>query len=55
MHAAFLGANKYIVENVANAHLLPPKGSFIMALPLKTAGGTEAPVRLIALLPHTQA
>lgn len=49
-HATFLGANKYIVENIANAALLPPKGSMTFALPIKTHGGTEAPMRLIALV-----
>lgn len=50
VHATLLGANKYIIENVANSGSLPPKGSLIMALPLKTKGGTEAPVRLVALI-----
>ncbi|KTC84049.1 cyclase family protein [Legionella brunensis] len=50
VHQAFLGAGKYIVENVANAVLLPPIGSYILILPLKIAEATEAPVRLIALV-----
>ena len=50
VHKALLGARKYIVENVANAVKLPPIGSFTLALPLKTKGGTEAPMRLVALL-----
>lgn len=53
VHATLLGANKYIVENVANAALLPPKGSFTLALPIKTRSGTEAPMRLVALLERT--
>lgn len=51
VHKAFLGAGKYLIENVANAHLLPEKGSFSLALPLKIQGGTEAPVRLVGLVP----
>lgn len=51
VHAALLGAGCYIVENVANSASLPPKGSFTLALPIKTKGGTEAPIRLVGLLP----
>ena len=51
VHAAFLGSEKYIVENVANSISLPPTGSFILALPIKTHGGTEAPIRLVGLIP----
>lgn len=51
VHKALLGSGKYIVENIANADALPPIGSQIICLPLKVCQGTEAPVRLIALLP----
>ncbi len=50
VHAAMLGAGKYIVENIANAETLPPTGSYSLALPMKIVDGTEAPVRLIALV-----
>lgn len=50
VHAAILGAGKYIVENIANAEALPFTGSYSAVLPLKIENGTEAPVRLIALL-----
>ncbi len=50
VHKIFLGAGKYIIENVANLKSLPIIGSFIFALPLKTKGGTEAPIRLIGLI-----
>ncbi len=49
-HAVLLGAGKYIIENAANLHLLPSTGSYIAALPIKTKGGTEAPVRLIGFV-----
>lgn len=49
VHQEILGAGKYIVENIANASKLPPIGSYSFALPIKVAGGTEAPIRLIAL------
>ncbi|KTD11221.1 cyclase family protein [Legionella jamestowniensis] len=50
VHRTFLGAGKYIVENIANASSLPPLGSYILVLPIKIKEGTEAPVRLVALL-----
>lgn len=50
VHRTLLGAGKYIIENVANADALPATGSFILALPVKIENGTEAPLRLIALV-----
>jgi kynurenine formamidase len=50
VHRAILGANKYLVENVANAHLLSPTGATIFVMPTKIKAGTEAPVRLVALI-----
>lgn len=50
VHALLLGAGKYIIENVANAALLPPCGSRILIFPIKIKGGTEAPVRLVAIV-----
>ena len=49
VHAALLGAGKYIVENIANSAKLPPVGCYSLALPINIKGGTEAPVRLIAM------
>lgn len=49
MHRAILGADKYLVENVANAKLLPPTGAKVLVLPIKIKDATEAPIRLIAL------
>lgn len=50
VHAVILGAGKYIVENVANADKLPPTGAKSLVLPIKIKDGTEAPIRLIALV-----
>lgn len=50
VHAALLGAGKYIIENAANLNALPVSGSYILALPMKIKAGTEAPLRLIALI-----
>lgn len=52
VHTTLLGAGKYIIENVANAIQLPPIGGFIVVLPIKIKGGTEAPMRLIGLTHH---
>lgn len=35
-------------ENLANLELLPVKGAFIMALPMKIKGGTGGPLRIVA-------
>ncbi|MCF6807841.1 cyclase family protein [Thiotrichales bacterium 19S9-12] len=52
VHKKLLGKDKYIIENIANANKLPVTGAYTMALPIKGANLTEAPVRLIALLPQ---
>ena len=51
VHKVLLGSGKYIIENIANSESLPIQGGFIMGLPLPIVNGTEAPLRLIALLP----
>ncbi len=50
VHQAILGAGKYLVENIANASVLPPNGAKILVLPIKIKEGTEAPIRLLALI-----
>ena len=50
VHQLVLGANKYLVENIANANLLPSTGAKILIAPMKIIGATEAPVRMIALI-----
>jgi len=49
VHRTILGANKYLVENIANANTLPATGFKIFVLPLKIKEGTEAPLNLIAI------
>ena len=39
-------------ENVANLSALPPTGAHIVALPMKIAGGSGGPCRIVALLPE---
>ena len=38
------------LENVADLSALPPTGFLLAALPMKIAGGTGAPVRIVALI-----
>lgn len=38
-------------ENVANLHLLPPEGARVIALHMEVAGGSGAPLRIVAELP----
>lgn len=49
-HRLLLGAGKLIIENIANASQLPPKGGFILALPLKIEKGHEAPARVFGFI-----
>ncbi len=50
VHKAFLGADKIIIENIANLDIMPPTGGFVMVLSIKIKDGTEAPVRLVGLI-----
>jgi kynurenine formamidase/GNAT superfamily N-acetyltransferase len=50
VHQLILGAGKYIVENIANAGLLPITGSHVFVMPLQVSKGTEAPIRLLGML-----
>lgn len=40
-----------ILENVAHLDLIPSQGFEVIALPMKIAGGSGAPTRILALLP----
>ena len=50
-HRILMAANIYALENVANLDKLPLTGATLIALPIKTAGGTGGPVRIAAILP----
>jgi kynurenine formamidase len=49
VHNIILGAGKFIIENIGDCSQLPPDGSYLIALPLKIEGVTEAPMRIVAL------
>lgn len=51
VHRTLYGAGIYGLENVADLEKLPATGATLIALPMKIAGGTGAPVRIIAILP----
>ncbi len=51
VHRILGGAGLYGLENVARLDQVPPSGATLVALPMKIAGGTGAPVRIIAILP----
>ena len=50
-HVAFLSQNVPVLENLADLQGLPEKNFDVIALPMKIAGGTGGPLRVIAVLP----
>jgi kynurenine formamidase len=52
VHRLALGAQVPGLENLASLEELPETGAWVIALPMKIAGGSGGPVRIIALLPR---
>jgi kynurenine formamidase len=50
-HVTLCTANVPIFENVAALDRLPEQGAFVAALPMKIAGGSGGPLRIVARLP----
>jgi kynurenine formamidase len=50
-HVALCGADVPVFENVAALDALPAEGAFVAALPMKIAGGSGGPLRIVARLP----
>ncbi len=48
-HQTLLHADKLIIENVANASLMPAHGAKVIIAPSKLQGLTEGPVRLLGI------
>jgi len=46
-----LGASVPGLENVANLDRLPEHGAWVIALPMKIAGGSGGPLRMVAIIP----
>ena len=47
-HQVLAGADVPIFENVAHLERVPPTGAWIAALPMKIAGGSGGPLRIVA-------
>lgn len=50
-HGVVNGSGKFHLENVANVHLLPEAGAYLIVAPIKIAGGSGGQVRVFAILP----
>jgi kynurenine formamidase len=50
-HVVLYDANIPGFENVTNLSQLPATGSFVVALPMKIAGGSGGPLRIVAFVP----
>lgn len=53
-HRILFRANVPAFENVARLDALPPRGAYVVALPMKIEGGTGGPLRLVAALPASR-
>jgi len=51
VHQAIMKAGVPAFENVARLEELPETGAYIVALPMKIAGGSGAPLRIVAFVP----
>jgi kynurenine formamidase len=51
VHRVANGADVPGIENIAHLERLPARGAFLMALPMKIAGGSGGPVRIVAAVP----
>ena len=54
-HVIFYSSDIPGFENVANLDLVPELGAFVVALPIKVAGGSGGPLRIVAFLPSSVA
>ena len=52
VHQVAAAANVPGMENLTNLGQLPARGAWVIALPMKIAGGSGGPLRAIALLPR---
>lgn len=50
VHKIILGSGKYIIENIANCSQMPPRGSYVIAFPLRVQDAAESPVRIVGLI-----
>ena len=52
VHRVANGADVPGIENIAHLETLPARGAWLMALPMKIAGGSGGPVRIVAVVPE---
>jgi len=52
VHRIANGANVPGLENIANLERVPERGAWIIALPMKIAGGSGGPLRIVAVVPR---
>lgn len=52
VHQIANGADVPGLENIANLERLPPRGAWLIALPMKIGRGSGAPVRVVAAIPR---
>ena len=52
VHQIAMGANVPGLENIANLDRLPERGAWVIALPMKIAGGSGGPLRIVAVIPR---
>ena len=52
VHRIANGADVPGLENVAHLDRLPARGALVMALPMKIAGGSGGPVRIVGVVPR---
>lgn len=50
-HRILYARNIPAFENVARVDMLPPTGAYVVALPMKIAGGTGGPLRIVGIVP----
>ena len=52
VHRIANGANVPGLENIANLGSLPARGAWVFALPMKIAGGSGGPLRIVGAIPR---
>jgi kynurenine formamidase len=52
VHRIAGAANVAGLENLTNLDELPATGTLLLALPMKIAGGSGGPVRVVAMIPR---
>jgi kynurenine formamidase len=54
VHQIALGSQVPGLENLANLEEVPETGAWVIALPMKIAGGSGGPLRIIAVVPRSR-